>query len=106
AQLGNPVRADTTGGILNQVTLPNAAALAAMTNGGDGATATFTNATNQWATNPLTVNGNGIPVRNPATVNSTGQFGTNTGTPDIVVLDTGASVTFIYDKTNVCWQVG
>ena len=106
AQTGNPIRTDTTGGDLDEVTLPSPTALAAMANGGDGCSYTFVNATNQWAANPLTVNGNGNPVRNPATVNTTGQFGTNSSVPDIVVLDTGASVTFIYDKTNVCWQVG
>lgn len=93
AQSGSAVRTDTTGGTLTKVQLPAAPT--------DGDEYEIIDATAQWSTHSLIVDGNGNVVVNPAGIGGAG------GTaPTITLSLEEASIVVKWDATNNRWQVG
>lgn len=93
SQTGSAVRTDTTGGTLTKVLLPSGPT--------DGIEFDILDATGQWPTHNLTLDGNGTPIVNPAEVGGTGA---TAGT--VTLSEMRACVTVKYDANHTLWQVG
>ena len=91
-QSGSAVRANTTGGSYS-ILLPNSPA--------DGTVFEFVDPKGTWNTNPLTIDGNGNSIVNPALIGGTGATAAT-----IVLSIKRASVVLKWDATNSLWQVG